>query len=257
MTKIGLQLYTVRESLEQDFEGTIRKVAELGYHGVEFAGYYGRTAEQVKELLAETGLEALGSHIGYERLKQSLGDEVAFNQIIGNKYLIIPYLSEDQRKGWQGAIDGIRSLGMKAAEEDMVLLYHNHDFELSEEYEGQPALDAMFSQVPASLLQAELDTCWVHFAGYDPVEYILKYTGRLPLVHFKDMVTKADGSAETVELGQGEVDLKAIADAAVASGAEWLVVEQDECLRNDPLKCIEISMEWIKNYRRQGGQIHV
>lgn len=243
--------------MEQDFEGTIRKVAELGYQGVEFAGYYGRSAEQIRQLLEETGLVALGAHTSYERLKQALEEEIAFNKTLGNKYLIIPYLSEEQRSNWQEVIEGIKNLAARAAEQGMVLCYHNHEFELTEEHDGQPALDAVYGQIPASLLQVELDTCWVHYAGYDPVEYILKYTGRLPLVHFKDMVTKEDGGAETVELGQGEVDLPAIANAAVSSGAEWLVVEQDECLRHEPLESIQISIEWVKNYQRQGGQIHV
>lgn len=97
MLKVGLQLYTLREELEQDFEGTIRKVAELGYSGVEFFHYFGRTAEQVKALLEETGLVAVGAHRPYDAMLNDTEQEITFNLEIGNRNLIVPYLTEEQR----------------------------------------------------------------------------------------------------------------------------------------------------------------
>lgn len=256
MVRVGLQLYTVRDAMEHDFEGTLRQVAKLGYQGVEFAGFYDRKPEEVKAILEETGLIALGAHTPYVRLRDALREEIAFNKVIGNRYLICPYLEEKDRNRWGEIIEDLKVIGERCAEEDMVLFYHNHEFELIQTYDGQPALDAIFTQVPAELLQVELDACWVSYAGMNPLEYISKYSGRLPLLHLKDMVTKEDGSAETVELGRGEIALAPIADAAIDAGAEWLVVEQDYCA-NEPLESIATSIEWVRMYATKGGKINV
>lgn len=257
--KIGLQLYTLRDELSKDFIGTLREVAKLGYKGVEFAGYGGLGADELKSLLDELGLEAAGSHVSYDRLLTALDEEIAYNKAIGNRYLNVPWLDPKHRQNdetWNNLFAELAKIGRRVQEAGLALGYHNHDFELLERANGQIALDAMFEAVDASLLKVELDTCWVHHAGYSPVEYIRKYSGRLPIVHFKDMRKKADGKADTVELGQGEVDLAAIAEASAAAGVEWLVVEQDFC-QNPPLKSVENSMNWIVQYANQGGSVRV
>ncbi|CQR55472.1 sugar phosphate isomerase/epimerase family protein [Paenibacillus riograndensis] len=255
MLKIGLQLYTLREELEQDFEGTIRKVAELGYAGVEFFHYFGRTAEQVNALLQETGLTALGAHRPYDAMLNDTEQEISFNLSIGNRNLIVPYLTEEQRN-WEEVAVNLRKIGEQCSARGAVLSYHNHDFEFKEQFGGRTAFDGIFEEVPADLLQVEMDTCWVYYAGYDPVEYIHKYAGRLPIIHLKDMKKREDGSAETVVLGEGEVKLEAILEAADAAGAEWAVVEQDFCSRS-PLESVADSMKWIRAYANQGGKVHV
>jgi sugar phosphate isomerase/epimerase len=255
MLNLGLQLYTVREQTEQDFEGTLKKVAELGYKGVEFHDFFGRSSAEVKKLLDENGLVAIGTHTQYASMLEDLDSIITYNKEIGNKYIIVPYLSEEQRK-WDEVFANLKVLGEKCKEQDMVLLYHNHDFEFTESYNGKTVFDAMYEEVPATLLEVEMDTCWVHFAGFDAVEYIHKYAGRLPLVHWKDVKRQADGSALTVEFGHGEVNLAAIAEAADQIGAEWIVVEQDTC-QNPPLESITTSMAWVKNYAKNGGPINV
>ncbi|MGZ7443842.1 sugar phosphate isomerase/epimerase family protein [Paenibacillus sp. TH7-28] len=256
MTKVGLQLYTVRDHLERDFEGTLRKVAQLGYKGVEFAGFYGRTVEQVQQILQETGLVAVGAHTAYDRLKAALEEEIAFNKAIGNRYIVVPYLSEEDRNRWPEVIEDLKKFGERCKQEEMILCYHNHDFELTQSLNGKPVLDAIYEQVPASLLQMELDSCWVAFAGADPLAYIATYRDRLPLVHWKDVAKKPDGSPETVELGRGEVAVAAIGDAAIGAGVEWLIVEQDHCA-GDSLESIAVSMDWVRAYAEKGGKLHV
>ncbi|MBW4083332.1 sugar phosphate isomerase/epimerase [Paenibacillus sp. S150] len=255
MLKIGLQLYTLREELEQDFEGTLRKVAELGYSGVEFYHFFGRTAEEVSALLQETGLVPLGAHRPYDAMLNDTEQEISFNLAIGNRNLIVPYLTEEQRN-WEEAVKGLRIIGEKCNAQGAVLSYHNHDFEFTEQFGGRTVFDGIFEEVPAELLQVEMDTCWVYYGGYDPVEYIRKYAGRLPIIHLKDMRKREDGSAETVVLGEGEVNLAAILEAADAAGAEWAVVEQDYCSRS-PLESVADSLKWIKAYANQGGKVHV
>lgn len=255
MLKIGLQLYTLREELEQDFEGTLHKVAELGYAGVEFFHFFGRTEEEVKELLRETGLVALGAHRPYDAMLNDTEQEISYNLAIGNRNLIIPYLTEEQRN-WEEVAANLRIIGEKCKAQGAVLSYHNHDFEFTEHYGERTAFDGIFEEVPADLLQVEMDTCWVHFGGYDPVAYINKYAGRLPIIHLKDLKVREDGSPETVVLGEGEINLAAILEAAAAAGTEWAVVEQDFCSRS-PIESVTDSMKWIKSYANQGGKVHV
>jgi sugar phosphate isomerase/epimerase len=257
--KVGLQLYTLRDDMAKDFLGTLKEVARLGYQGVEFAGYGGLSAEQLKQELQALNLLAAGSHVSYERVLSALDEEIAFNLTIGNRYLIVPYLEDKYRESdaaWKQVFAELSRMGKRCAEKGLVLCYHNHEFELLEHVEGEIALDAMFAQVGQEELQVELDTCWVNHAGFDAVSYIQKYQGRLPLIHFKDMVSKGEGRPDTVELGQGEMDLPAVAKAADAAGVEWLIVEQDHC-QNPPLTSVANSMNWIKEYAKQGGPVHV
>lgn len=255
MMNVGLQLYTLRNELEQDFEGTLRKVAEIGYKGVEFYHFFGRSAEEISRLLEETGLVALGAHRPYDTLLQNAESEIEFNLAIGNQNIVVPYLSEEQRN-WEQVTENLAKIGAKVKAGGAVLLYHNHEFELTERVGEQTAFDTIFAEVPAGLLQVEMDTCWVYYGGYDPVEYIQRYSGRLPIIHLKDMKKLEDGSAETVVLGEGEVDLEGILKAADAAGAEWAVVEQDYCSRS-PLESVADSMKWIQQYANKGGSIHV
>ncbi|MDQ0195599.1 sugar phosphate isomerase/epimerase family protein [Paenibacillus wynnii] len=255
MLKIGLQLYTLRAELEQDFEGTLRKVADMGYSGVEFYHFFGRSAEEVKQLLEETGMVAIGAHRPYDALLNDTEQEISFNLAIGNTNLIVPYLTEEQRNWAQVAAD-LRTIGEKVKARGAVLSYHNHDFEFTEHYGEVTAFDGIFEEVPADLLQVEMDTCWVYYAGFDPIQYINKYAGRLPIIHLKDMKKREDGSAETVVLGEGEVNLPDILEAAAAAGVEWAIVEQDYCSRS-PLESVADSLKWVKQYAQQGGKVHV
>ncbi|WP_410511481.1 sugar phosphate isomerase/epimerase [Paenibacillus sp. BR2-3] len=255
MLKIGLQLYTLRAELEQDFEGTLRKVADLGYSGVEFYHFFGRSSEEVKHLLVETGLVALGAHRPYDAMLNDTEQEVTYNLAIGNKNLTVPYLTEEQRN-WGEVAANLAIIGEKVKNRGAVLSYHNHDFEFTEHYGERTAFDGIFEEVPADLLQVEMDTCWVYYGGYDPVEYIHKYAGRLPIIHLKDMKKREDGSAETVVLGEGEVDLPGILEAAAEAGVEWAVVEQDFCSRS-PLESVADSLKWVQEYAKQGGKVHV
>lgn len=256
MTKVGIQLFTLRDELDKDFEGTLRKVAELGYQGVEFAGFYGRTSEQVAAILKETGLVAIGSHTPIQLLRDELDEVIEFNIAIGSKYIILPYIAEEDRHRWSEIAEDMKKIAQRCEQKGLVFLYHNHDFELLQHIEEQPVLDWLYEQIPARELKVELDTCWVHHAGYDPLAYIDRYNSRILLWHLKDMIKNEDGSPQTVELGQGEVDNKAIADAMLKVNVEWAIVEQDYCA-NDPIESVKTSMEWVKNYAKQGGNLDV
>jgi sugar phosphate isomerase/epimerase len=244
---IGLQMYTLRNETAQDFVGTLAKVAELGYEGVEFAGYGGMTAEALRAELDRLGLRALGSHVSLVRMLEAAEEEIEFNLAIGSEYIIVPWIGEERYASEAALVEtskALDSIGRKCVEKGIQFAYHNHSFELENEFGGKLMLDSIFDSVPAEYLQVELDSCWVHNAGIDPAAYIRKYDGRIPLVHLKDM-KKVDGNASTVELGNGEVDLPAIAKASAEAGAKWLIVEQDNCA-NPPLESVATSIAWLK-----------
>ncbi|CAM3365755.1 sugar phosphate isomerase/epimerase family protein [Marinicrinis lubricantis] len=244
--KVGVQLYTVRDELEKNFVGTLEKIAELGYLGVEFAGYGGLTSAEMKSELDRLGLVAAGSHVSLDRLLHDAEGEIRYIKEVGAKYISIPFVGDEWRnENWPKLFETIKEIAPAANAQGITLCYHNHDFELTQQTSGIPVLDAMMEAIDSSLLSLELDACWVHYAGYSPVSYIDKYSSRLPIVHFKDVKKQNEGPL-TVELGQGEVDLKAIAQAARKTNAEWLLVEQDFC-QKPSLESIANSIQWMKD----------
>lgn len=244
---IGLQLYTVRGPMSADPEGTLRRAAEIGYRGVEFAGYYGMEAGALKQLLAELHLTPVSNHVSYERMLTHAEEEIAYMKEIGGHTLTIPYLSEAHyasSEAWREVCRNLAEIGKRCRAEGIQLLYHNHDFEFRVKLEEKPIIDTLFESAAPEVLQMELDACWAYAAGYDPVGYIHKYQGRIPVIHLKDYRPTEQGPF-TVELGEGIVPLREIAGAAAVIGTKWLIVEQDECL-GDPLESVRKSYAWIQ-----------
>ncbi len=251
MTKarIGLQLYTLRDNLAADFEGTIRQAAALGYQGVEFAGYYNRSAEDVRALLDELGLTAIGSHVGLQQLTDDLQGQIDYIKTIGGKLLICPSLPMEARESeeaWRSTYAQLQAIGEEVRRQGLTFAYHNHAFEFEMQVDGEFAFDAMYSATTPEAVQIELDVCWVQFAGEDPLAYIRKYAGRVPTLHLKDFTKDAEGNIVTLELGQGDVALLDVIREAEEAGINWLIVEQDRC-QNPPLESVTNSMNWLKS----------
>ncbi|HBE13505.1 MAG TPA: sugar phosphate isomerase/epimerase, partial [Clostridiales bacterium] len=187
---VALQLYSVRTELKQDFYGVLEQVKAMGYDGVEFAGLMGENPEKVKKALGSLGLTALSAHVPLaDFLADTTGVLKELKQL-GVQYAVVPYLPPQRRPNggdFEETIRQIRQVGEAVASSGLMLLYHNHDFEFVK-IDGQYALDMLYDAIPASLLQTELDTCWVRVGGEDPVAYLKKYTGRAPVVHIKDYV---------------------------------------------------------------------
>ena len=166
---IAVQVYSVREEAERDFAGTMKKLGEMGYDGVELAGLYGKSEEEIRD-----------------------------------SNIVIPWLGEDRRFGaalYEETIKGIPVISEGCKKHGMTLLYHNHDFEFAKTPDGTYALDQLYAEVPADVLGAEPDTCWIKVGGPDPSEWLKKYSGRCPLVHVKDFRRKADG-VDLLALGE-------------------------------------------------------
>lgn len=245
---IGLQMYTLRDETAKDFRGTLRKVAEQGYEGVEFAGYGDVSAEEMKNLLQELNLKAIGSHVRYSNLQEKLANEIAYLKTIGAQYIICPHVMPEDRKDWQKLFEFFATVGEEAQKHGLLFAYHNHAFEFEEKLGDDYVFDAMYHALDPSTAKVEMDIGWVQFSGQDPLAYIAKYAGRLPLLHLKDFQHGADGSIDTLELGKGIIQLPEVIQAASDAHVEWLIVEQDRC-HNPQLESIATSIQWLReNY---------
>ena len=271
MLPIGLQLYSVKNEMAQDFEGTIRKVAEMGYEGVEFAGLFDKTPSEIKELLEKYSLKAVSAHVPLADMMENLDKVIADYKEIGCKFVVIPYVDEKYRPGTPDYPETLRiigEIGKKLKEAGLSLLYHNHDFEFVK-VDGEYGLDIMYSTVSEEYLNPELDTCWVNVGGDEPAPYILKYKGRTPVIHLKDFVMKGkdkpkklyeligiEDDEETASeedfsfrpVGSGVQDIPAIIKAGEESGAQWFIVEQDAPDKgNTELSAVEKSIKYLRS----------
>lgn len=249
---IGLQLFTLRDETAKDFAGTLRKVAELGYQGVEFAGYGDIPAEEMKALLDELGLKGFSSHVPLQSMRDNLQKEIDYLKVIGAQYMICPYIMPEDRpqssEEWGALFTELQQFGAETSKQGLTFGYHNHDFEFHGAFKDTNAFDGMFAETTPEAVQVEMDVCWVQFAGQDPLEYIQKYAGRLPLLHLKDFDRDEQGQMKTLELGQGIVNLPQVIEQAGKAGVQWLIVEQDVC-QNPPLESVSNSYNWLKqNY---------
>ncbi|GKX29799.1 sugar phosphate isomerase [Vallitalea longa] len=222
--KIALQLYTVRNECNKDFIGTLEKVAELGYDGVELAGVYGLTAEELKVELDRLNLTVMGSHIGLEELEKNLDDIIEYNKTIGNSFIICPYAKCETKEQLEELANKLNIIGNKLSAEGLQLLYHNHSHEF-EKIDGIYGLDLLFDLTKNMLM--ELDTHWVERADLDVIDYMDKNKDILKLVHIKDMI-EIDGKKDFAAIGEGTMNIKGILQKTVEIGCSWVIVENDQ-----------------------------
>lgn len=245
--KIGLQLYTVREEAEEDLEAVLQTVSEQGYEGVELAGTYGRTPQEMKSLLEKYHLEPISAHVPLEELGDNREQTILDYKTIGCKTIVLPYLTEDYRYGseaYANVLEQANEIGKTCKEMGLFFAYHNHDFEFQKTTDGVYVLDDMYDKIPAEYLQAELDTCWVAVAGESAPEYMHRYKERCRLIHIKDF--KREEDVVLTPLGKGSMDLKAVIKAAEECGVTWLIVEQDAHHGEDALNNTKISINYLK-----------
>jgi len=242
---IALQLYTLREQTQQDMAGVLRQVAEMGYEGIEFAGYGNLSAADAGAVAKDLGLTIVSNHTGFDALQNDLPTVIRDNQAFGNQFVVCPSIPSDQQtgEGYRAFAKTLNDLGARLRDEaGLQLCYHNHAFEF-QEFDGEYGLDLLYANSDPQLVQAELDTYWVQKGGVNPVEYIRKHAGRAPLIHVKDMAN--DDNQSFAEVGTGILDWPGIFSAAEAGGAVAYIVEQDICPGN-PLDSVRLSLENLK-----------
>lgn len=241
--KVAVQMYTLREYSAIDFFDTLSKVAELGFKGVEFAGFYEHSAKEVKEQLDLLGLVAVGSHTPLEALEKDLQAVIEYNKVIGNNLIICPYSKWEDRKGLDAIVKVLNGASKVIKENGMTLLYHNHahEFDL---IEGQYGLDLLFELTKDSGVEIELDTHWLSRVAIDPCAYMNQYGERCRLVHLKDLQI-VNGVMDFAALGEGTINIENIIHTAEKCGMEWIIVENDMPKPNG-FENITVSMNYLK-----------
>lgn len=264
---IALALYSLKDDMASDFEGTLKKVKAMGYDGVEFAGKLAPSAAEIKGMCNEIGLIPISAHVPFLWMLEDSDIMLKYKEI-GCQNIVIPSLPIEYRPGkekFSEAIEHIKAFGKKANELDMKLSYHNHEFEFVR-LDGEYGIDILYKEVSANLLKAQFDTCWVNVGGENPADYVKKYAGRQETIHLKDFVgsksenmyalvgvdenKKKDivGDFKFCPIGQGVQDFSAILTAATEAGVKWVIVEQDTPSRGKTsLECAAESISYLKS----------
>jgi sugar phosphate isomerase/epimerase len=243
--RVGLQLYTVRELLKQDFDGTIAKVAQIGYREVEFAGNYGKSPKEARAVLDKNGLVSPSAHSPLADIEKKLPEAIETAHIMGHKFIVCPYIEAPQRNadGWKHAAEVFNRAGEATQKAGIQFAYHNHSFEFepTEGLGGKLPFDFLLANTDPKLVKIEMDLCWMTVGGQDPLAYFNSYPGRFPLVHVKDWTKEGHGpndysgavghpvkEGHMTNVGEGSVDWKRIFAQSGKAGIQHYFVENDD-----------------------------
>ena len=245
--KVGLQLYTVRDLMKADLPGTLAKVAAIGYKEVEFAGYFGRTPAQIRDLLRRDGLTSPSTHLPFESLETTWQKQLDDAKAVGHHWVTIAYIAEEKRRtlddgkrhaaAFNRAAAHAKSAGLRFA-------YHNHDFELRA-IDGTRPIDLLLKETDPSLVDFEMDLYWVVFGGGNPIDLFNQYPKRFPLVHVKDSAGPPD--KKMVDVGKGTIDFPSIFAQSDKAGIKHYFVEHDQPA--DPIATIRNSYNYLHALR--------
>ncbi len=240
---VGLQLYTLREETGKGMEDVLRRVADMGYAAVEFAGYGDLPPVKARQLLDELNLTAAASHVPLDQLEANLADVIEDQKTIGSTAIVCPFLPEERR---QSAADYVslaqffNEAGERCKAEGLRFVYHHHDFEF-ESFDGTAGMEILLRETDPEFVFFEADVYWLAKVGIDPAVWLRDHRDRLSLIHLKDMGT--DGSFAA--LGDGVLDLEAIVKAGQACSIDWWLVEQDET-PGPAIDSVKKSMAFLK-----------
>jgi len=241
---IALQLYSVREECARDLPGTLAAIAKMGYEGVEFAGYYGYSAAELRKMLDDLGLKVAGTHIGLDTL---LGDNlprtIEFNRTLGNRFLIVPGLPEERRHSraaWLQTAHLFNEIAERVAPAGMLVGYHNHHIEFVP-MDGELPWDIFFGNTRQDVVM-QLDTGNAMHGGADPVPFLERYPGRALTIHIKEF----SRTNEKALIGEGDVRWNEVFRLCeTVAGTQWYIVEQ-ESYAYPPLECVDRCLKALK-----------
>jgi len=237
---VGLQLYSLRDQCATDLPGMLVAVSKIGYKGVEFAGYHGRSAKELRKMLDDNGLVACGTHTPYESVfGDKLKETIEFNRTIGNKFLIVPWMSgTESKQEWLDRAKLFNEIGDKLKPEGMWVGYHAHAHDFKQ-MDGVSAWDIFFGNTrPEVVMQLDTSNCCE--GGADPVAVLKKYPGRARSIHIK-----AFGGGADAVIGEDKVDWKAVfAFCEGKGGTQWYVLEHESA--KDPLDAVKRSYEALR-----------
>jgi sugar phosphate isomerase/epimerase len=245
---IALQLYSVRRDCEQDLPGTLKAVAAMGYDGVEFAGYYGRAAQELRSMLDDLGLRCAGTHTPFSSiLPDRLEETSTFARTLGHRYLIVPGLPEERRSSRAAWLETARifsEASRQAKEHGMLVGYHNHWVEF-QPMDGEVPWDTFFSNTPVDVVM-QVDIGNALHGGGNPVPYIARFPGRALTVHLKEHSSTDDSAL----IGDGDVNWPEVFDLCEGiGGTEWYIVEYEKESHRSALESVDLC---LRNLRAMG-----
>ena len=262
---VALQLFSLYDDMGKDFEGTLRKVKEMGYEGVEFASLYNKDPKYVKALCEEIGLIPVSIHLDMGMLIKHFDDTIKDAVELGVEYVVAPFMPEKYRPGAEEGhllIDGLKEVGKKVEALGMKFGYHNHNFEFETKVGDTCLFEYLLDNVGLEHFNLEIDFGWLGIAQQDHLAYINKLSGSLPIIHIKDYYFPEIKPVEERDpneidffdfrpMGYGELNIPMILDALKDAGTKWVIVEQDDKSYKYPewskLDCVKKSIEYYKS----------
>ncbi len=262
---IGLQLYSVRDLLPKDYEGTLRQLGALGYQEVEAAGFFGHTPSEVKQAMDKTGLHCVSAHYALKDLLPKLDETIQFGKELGLSYIVCaaPWLKDPSKvkdpgsreardkmtlDDWHWNAEQFNRIGEQVHAAGMRFAYHNHTAEFRSE-NGILFYDEIMRQTNPAKVEMEMDCGWVVVGGGNPVDLLTKYSSRISMLHVKEF--KISGPATNVapppstEMGRGSIDYVPIFTAAKKAHIKHIFVEQEE-FDVPPMDALKIDVDYMK-----------
>ncbi|MDD9960080.1 MAG: sugar phosphate isomerase/epimerase [Gammaproteobacteria bacterium] len=242
--RIGLQLYTLRNEMAQDFEGTLEKLAELGFKEMQFAGYHGRSPADVRRILDRLGLTSPAAHVGLNLLREDVDREIEIAGEIGQHYMVVPSLPGDERTlaDYERHAEALNEYGRRAKEAGLSIGYHNHSFEF-EVQNNEIGYNYLLNLTDPDLVAFELDLFWAVNANANPIEIFENNPGRFPMVHVKDR----NDAGEMVDVGRGVIDFAEIFSHSDTAGIKHYFVEHDR--PSDGINSVAYIYNTVNNIR--------
>ena len=248
LNRIGIQLYTVRRDLQRDVEGTLARVAEIGFREVEFAGFPQGSGGSLRTMLDRYGLIAPSGHVPLQAIRAEWDRTLDDAAAVGQRYVVVPSIGQQDRRtldDWKRVAAMFNKAGEASRARQIQFAYHNHDFEFAP-LEGTIGYDVLLAETDPALVQFEMDLYWITKGGKDPLDYFARHPGRFPLLHVKDMTpAPAKGFAD---LGKGVIDFKRIFRRTGQAGAKHYFYEQD-VTPGSPFESAKVSYEYLKQLR--------
>lgn len=252
VSMIAAQLYTLRDHLRtpEDIERTLHRVKDLGYDAAQLSALGPIDPHDLKRILDDAGISVCATHVPFERLRDDLEAVVEEHRLWNCTYVAIGGLPADYRN-----VEGYHRFAKEGSEvarnlkaHGLTFGYHNHSFEL-ERFNGVTGLEILYSESDPAVFTGEIDTYWIQHGGGDPAWWIRRMSGRIPVIHLKDMAVKGNDPI-MAEVGEGNLNWEAILPACKDAGVQWYVVEQDWC-QGDPFDSLALS---LRNLRKMGIQ---
>ncbi len=241
--QISLQLYTVREETARDMPGTLRRISEIGYPAVEFAGYGNLTPQDLRVILDDLGLRASGVHVPLDSWETDPETVLTGMQTLNCAHAVLPSAPSERREDEASVAslaEDLNRWGELCLGENVAFSYHNHDFEFAP-LGGTTVWDVLVRETDPELVGLELDLYWIKYAGTDPETVLRDVADRVSLVHLKDMAP--DDALSDVPVGEGTLPWITLLDAADAAGVEWFIAEQDN--PRDALEDVRTSLQHL------------